>query len=942
MPTIIQPSLSGGEIAPSLYGRVDTGIYQTSLRTCLNFVTQVYGGVKNRQGSRFIAQSYAAGTTSRLVPFSFNSAQNYVLEFCGGTSNTTWNGHLRVFSQGRIIKYDADEVARKLAEEGLTVTTSDPVMVLVPWLIGDIRDLKFSQSADVMTVTHPNYPTYQILRYSNTHWGLRLLDYKNGPFQATNFDKGITVAASSPVDGVVLTSTFPIFTGTDGMLFRMEAKDFGQPWEAGVSVNLNDIRRSDGKYYRVASFEAGATKTGTLRPSHTEGLWSDGGAIWEFLHPGWGVCKITQVVSAYSAKALVQPGTRLPDSCAGASVPTGGVLPIINVQSSPNLNPGGFKKTLVQVAAPSFTVGAPIVANLNLQFQNDIAVMQIHPHNCSGNATAVDTVEFDYAFANIGSDFDPLIFPVSNPSSMTVLTGGIYALNGGTYKWAFGAWGGNQGFPTCSAYFQQRHCFAGTPGQPQAVWMSRTGDFTDFGDSNPIQDDDSLSFSVASAQIDGIESLLTLDRLIMFTLGGNWVTGSGQSEVITPGNISVKLQNYYGSANLPPLGVGNTVLYYGKGGTIRDMSYDFMSDSYTGNDLTFRSNHLFQDHTIYEWAFQQAPFPIVWAVRDDGVLLGMTYSREEKVVGWHRHTLTGAVESVAVINECGEDHVYLEVKRTINGATVRHIECMYARVDDEMEACFVDAALTYDGRNTSGTTLTITGSTGTVSLVASSPTFVTGSPSTDIGDQIVLEGTDGTLYRITITAVADTTHATGTIAATIPSYFLTPYPQSIWAFARDSFSGLNHLEGQTVSVYAEGSYSTATVTSGAIAVSPPAFICTVGLPITADLEPLDVVIPGSPYQMSQGPLRGARKLIDTVRILTENSRSCFIGPNTSNLYEAIIKDASDTFAALTHHTGLIEVNVPATWTQDGRFFLRHTKPYPLSILGFLPEAEVGV
>lgn len=934
MPTILQPSLSGGEIAPSLYGRVDTNIYQTSVRTCLNFVTQVYGGAKNRQGSRFIANAYAAGTTSRLIPFTFNANQNYILELTGGTT-TAWNGHLRVFSRGRIIKYDADEIARKLAEESLTVTTSDPVTVVVPWLIGDIRDLKFSQSGDVMTVTHPSYPPYQILRYSNTHWGIRLLDHQNGPFQAMNFDKAITVSASSAEGGTILSATYPIFTGTEGMLFKMETADYGQPWEAGVVVAVNDIRRSDGKYYQVVSFEAGATKTGTLRPSHTEGLWSDGGVVWNFLHPGWGTCLITQVLTAYTAKALIPVDTRLPDTCAGSGVLVGNVLPITQVGSSANLNSAGFPKTLVTVSTASFAIGSAVVANLNITYLNDFGKVDIHPRHLTGNAVTTTQVEFDYAFANIVTDNDPLIFPTPNPSSMTVLQG-AFVMNGGTYKWAFGAWGGDQGYPTCSSYFQQRHCFAATPAQPQAVWMSKTGDYANFGDSNPIQDDDSLSFSVASAQIDGIESLLTMDRLVMFTLGGNWVTGSGQSEVVTPGNISVKLQNYYGSANLPPLGIGNTVLYYGKGGTIRDMAYDFMSDSYTGNDLTFRSNHLVQDHTIYEWAFQQAPFPIIWSVRDDGVLLGMTYSREEKVIGWHRHTLTGSVESVAVINECGEDHVYLAVKRTINGSTARHIECLYGRVDDELEACFVDAALTYDGRNTSATTITVTGSTGTVALAASAAVFVTGSPSTDIGDQIVLESSDGTIYRITLTAVSSTTAASGTIAAVLPAELLTPNHLITWAFARDAFSGINHLEGQTVSVYAEGAYSTATVSGGAITVTPPAYICTVGLPITADFEPLDIVVPGP-----QGPLRANRKLVDSVRILVENSRSCYIGPNASNLYEATIKDASDTATAVTHHSGVLEVNVPATWNQDGRFFLRHTKPYPLSILGLLPEIKVG-
>lgn len=47
--SIIQPSFSGGEIAPSLYGRVDMAKYATALRKCRNFIVRQYGGAENRR-----------------------------------------------------------------------------------------------------------------------------------------------------------------------------------------------------------------------------------------------------------------------------------------------------------------------------------------------------------------------------------------------------------------------------------------------------------------------------------------------------------------------------------------------------------------------------------------------------------------------------------------------------------------------------------------------------------------------------------------------------------------------------------------------------------------------------------------------------------------------------------------------------------------------------
>ena len=81
-----------------------------------------------------------------------------------------------------------------------------------------------------------------------------------------------------------------------------------------------------------------------------------------------------------------------------------------------------------------------------------------------------------------------------------------------------------------------------------------------------------------------------------------------------------------------------------------------------------------------EMTFQQQRDSIIWAVTNEGELIGLTYEREQSVVGWHRHTTGGTFESVATIyGEDEEDEVWVIVKRTINGSTVRFIELWVAR-----------------------------------------------------------------------------------------------------------------------------------------------------------------------------------------------------------------------------------------------------------------------
>ena len=91
----IQPSFAGGEIGPSLYGRIDMAKYQVALRKCDNFIVRQYGGVENRPGTRFVGAAKYANRKCRLIPFQFSTVQTYALEF----------GHqyMRVIKDGALV-----------------------------------------------------------------------------------------------------------------------------------------------------------------------------------------------------------------------------------------------------------------------------------------------------------------------------------------------------------------------------------------------------------------------------------------------------------------------------------------------------------------------------------------------------------------------------------------------------------------------------------------------------------------------------------------------------------------------------------------------------------------------------------------------------------------------------------------------------------------------
>lgn len=84
MPTtnlVLQASLTGGELGPSLWGRVDLARYPISLKTCRNFIVKPFGGVVNRSGTGYVVTAKDSTHKVRLVPWVFNETQTYVLEF---------------------------------------------------------------------------------------------------------------------------------------------------------------------------------------------------------------------------------------------------------------------------------------------------------------------------------------------------------------------------------------------------------------------------------------------------------------------------------------------------------------------------------------------------------------------------------------------------------------------------------------------------------------------------------------------------------------------------------------------------------------------------------------------------------------------------------------------------------------------------------------------
>lgn len=203
-------------------------------------------------------------------------------------------------------------------------------------------------------------------------------------------------------------------------------------------------------------------------------------------------------------------------------------------------------------------------------------------------------------------------------------------------RWSEGSWSEKRGYPACMTFMWDRAIFAGTPHQPQTMWLSDVGDYEFFFAGT--LDDDSFSLTIASDRRNAIQWISALESLLLGTSGGEWRIGSTDfNQAITPSNFTFKEQTSYGSKAIQALPVGDVVLFVDTvGRKLREMVFN--GDKYIAPDLSALAEDITEGGLI-GIAHQKNPDSILWAVRNDGMPLSVMYEREQKVVAWGEHPM---------------------------------------------------------------------------------------------------------------------------------------------------------------------------------------------------------------------------------------------------------------------------------------------------------------
>jgi hypothetical protein len=534
-----------------------------------------------------------------------------------------------------------------------------------------------------------------------------------------------------------------------------------------------------------------------------------------------------------------------------------------------------------------------------------------------------------------------------------------------TANWQLGAFSDTTGHPSCVTFFEQRLVFAGTTNQPQTVFFSKSGDYENM-DSNiggTIADDDAIIYTIASNQVNAIRFMTSTRTLIIGTAGGEFtVSGGGTDSAVTPTNILIKKQSNHGAANVDAISVGNATLFLQRAKRkIRELAYNFDVDGYTAPDMTILAEHI-TEGGLTQIAYQQEPNQIVYAVRGDGELAGLTYQREQQVTAWHRHIFGGRF-GIATITVSDYANIASGTKLTLtksDGTVVDFTSTtgtagtneFKTQTNNNTTATNLKTAINAHANftatvNSAVVTITETAheATGYLTIKSFDSTRLT---STSEGKAVVESAavipTDDTEYQVYVIVKRTVNGATKRYVEFLNVFDFNQTDNTSFNFldsqlsysgsAVNTLSGLDHLEGQVVAILADGAtHPNKTVSSGSVTLDRSSKSVKIGLAYTSLLQTMRLNA-GSQNGTSQGK---TKRIYDiTVRMF--ETIGVEVGPDLNNLERIPFRSSADLMdEGIPPFTGDKEVEFRGNYETDGFIFVRQTQPLPFTILSLYPR-----
>ncbi len=873
-------SFGAGILSRKLDGRTDFEKYYSGCRECLNFIIMPQGGAYCSPGSRFIHAAKNAATAARLIPFDFNATagESYVIEA-------------------------GDEYLRFYWGDGLVLDAADAIHELAsPWGEDLLPNLRWGQIGDVVYFVCKGVAPYVLTRSGHADWTLASMLFVDGPWRTKEYgdDAIVLTPGNRTGTGVSLAASADLF----------EAGHEGAPVRLGY-VNPDDV---------------------------------------DEINWGWGT--ITAVADAQNATVDIEEALGLeyitdPEFEVGLT----GWEEKSTSPSSISHDAANKYLMLNRDASGGYAAGefhAEVESGVTYRLTVDVAVVGTEVRAYAGSSsgatgylgvktmTAAGT--YTWEFTPSGED---VYLRLDNANATA---GDADAINSvslakadfSTNEWRLGAFCEAYGYPEALGWFGERFLMA----RGRELFGSVPAQFENFAFTSPAEADDGISHKINSKQVSSIKWMVEEENLFVGTNAGEFALMSetegaiDATEVLRP-----KRHSSYGSGELDVVQAASRTLYVSNTGKkIRQLTYDAVYYKYLSPEASVLAEHLFMDGVV-EMAYAPEPDGILWCVTAGGELLGCTYLPDEKILAWHRHVLGGdaKVESVCCVPGDGYTQVWLLVARRVNGAVVRYVERLAEAFDGTDEYDAADAFMLDCGLSTEPV--------GAIAAATqASPVQITTAEAHGLstGDEVLIRDCEGMteLNRRTFTVtVVDATSFTldgedGTAYGAFSLRIGEDSRGEVWKMV-STLTGLDHLEGETVQVLADGAVQTdKTVSGGSITLDDAAGIVHVGYAHESILRPMRLEV-----QTQTGTLQSKRKRVTAVSVRVLHSVGGQIGdgeePSSWNdIYQWPVPAPA---GAPPLFTGDKSLTVAGGWDSDAIVTVRQTAPLPLTVISLVPE-----
>ena len=971
-----QNSFNSGELSELVDFRDDVAKYHSGCKILENAYPLVEGGAKKMPGTYFVNPAKYSDRKCRLVTFSFSTSQSYTIGFgdryirfytANGqivTSYSAWitsywyNCGLLVTDAGQyyrcVVAHSSGTFATDLASGYWVVTngaTDLAYEIPSPYSEADLFDLDVdTQSADELYIFHHLYPPATLQRLSASSFILLNPKY----IGTGNVLKLNTIAI--PINSINKTAG-----GSAGNVDVTVAK-YNFPWNTRIYISgIVGMVELNNKIWTV-EYSSGdvnpynpATAYGAGTVNIQVGNWGEfdfGGGRSLYIACPYGSwdgtqAEITITSNTTDTLSVSISGNHITILLANTTASkNSAALILANIQALANTNKildlGGLDDPLYQWTVTENSAYIASRPTSNFGSITQLMSNEENTYQTSAGAAAGTFPPTSAAFSLYVGTLAAQNFKLvgANTSYHDYISGGLIT----PMAYLFNDSGD---YPACGTLYEQRLIEAGSDNEPDKLYGSTQGDYPNFI-CDPDSEDYSIQFSLVSQKVDPILNVIgSPNGLLLGTASGVWVMSGNNGAALTQNNVNATKQTSIGVGKLSPQLANDSVVFTSR--SLREvifLIFNFSTNQWDNIDLTRLNRSITLGPTkntsgIVQTAFQNEPYPIFWAVRADGQLIGLVFNKQDQVFAWFRINMIpegGYIESVSCSPQADdEDQIWIVVNRTINGSTVRYIEYfMPQEIFGELSnAFFVHCGLQLN----MGNSAVITGITQNNPCSVNAPNhgFTTGQTIriTSVLGMTPINQNPTQAYTITVIDANNFT-LNGMNTTSWPAYT----GGGIAIPVTNQVTGGGYLAGQSVVAVGDGAkiFTGIMPSNGILNFATYANLITMGIPYTMTVQPLNLVV------SSQGATtRGMKQKLNRVTVSIYEGMGGQMGiceNNVSTLYDIEYGNFS-TGSDPAMFTGEISRDIEGDFTEHSEFQVVNAEPFPFTLRGIVFRMTVN-